>query len=60
MFSGVTRLVNAKFLLKTPHLRRMTFVASVMGFAFVLIATCAFDPKGLELFFWLSLVASIL
>ena len=60
MFSGVTRLVNAKFLLKTPHIKRVTFVACVMGFAFLLIATCAFDPDGLELFFWLSLVASVL
>ncbi len=38
----------------------MTVVACVMAFAFILIATCAFDPKGLELFFWLSLVASIM
>jgi hypothetical protein len=60
MFSAVTRLINAKFLLKITHVKRAMFVSVCMLISFLLVSLCCYDPKGLQIFFWFSLMASIM
>ena len=52
-------MINARFLLKTAHLKRAIFVGTVLTLSFLLISFCAFYAKGNLFFFWIALFAAI-
>ena len=59
MFSILTRFINAKYLIKTQHLSRITFGTVVGLTSFIIISVCcAFNT--IPAMFQVSLVASIL
>ena len=59
LFSSLTRIVNAKYLIRTQHLVRIFIVTGCIVSSFLLIALCCFY-EDIEAMFWLSLLASII
>ena len=59
LFSSATRIVNAKYLLRTRHKSRIYFVTGCMVSSFLIIALCVFY-NNIEAMFYVSLLASII
>ena len=55
----MTRLINAKYLIRTQHRTRIYFVTGCIVTSFFVIAMCLFY-KSVEIMFWVSLLASII
>lgn len=58
MFSSLTRVVNAKWFIRTRHWSRLAFVSACILAGFLLIAVCCFHGDRVAAFYF-SLVASV-
>eukprot|EP00347_Sterkiella_histriomuscorum_P007689 403347950 len=59
VFSGLTRLVNAKYLVKTTHKHRMIINSCLMLSGFILITLACFNDSN-QLAFYVALISSLL
>ena len=59
VFGTVTRIINAKFLIRTQHKSRIMFGASIGMTSFIVISICC-AYKQIPAMFYISLVSAIL